>query len=146
MIQEMDTFDNKESKAKGVIYDELHLHHNCLTFDLFSSRRIHLLTGDSGIGKTYLFRVLREYGNDYAIHAFNKYSQFLLENLKLCKQSLVVIDNADTVLDDELRRYIIFDPNNQYLIIGNDCTGLNLTRDSLVTLRKDGDRIEMSRL
>ena len=129
-----------------LVYDSLFLKYNGFEFELHFSNRILLLTGDSGLGKTYLYRVLSENSNNYAIRAFNKYTSFLEDNLKLCNNSLIVIDNADYILDDKLRKMILFDPNNQYLIIGRDCAGLNLTRDCLVTLRKEGNRIEMNRL
>lgn len=128
-----------------IIYDHLFLNYNGFEFNLYFSSRVILLIGDSGIGRTYLYKVLSENSNDYAIHTFNKYTSFLEENLKMCKNSLVVIDNADYVLNDKLRKVILFDSSNQYLILGRDCTGLNLTRDCLAILRKEDNRIEMSK-
>lgn len=37
---------------------------------------------------------------------------------------MIVIDNADLILDDDARDYISTDDNNQYLIIGRNPEGL----------------------
>ena len=47
---------------------------------------------------------------------------------------LIVIDNADLLLDDNMRWYIATDANNQYIIIGRNPTGLMLQQDEIVEL------------
>ena len=46
-----------------------------------------------------------------------------------------MIDNADILLDDKMRRYIAFDDKNQYIIIGRNPTGLQLTVDEIFELQ-----------
>ena len=50
------------------------------------------------------------------------------------KGKLIVIDNADILLDDETRKYISLDGNNQYLIIGRNPKNLFTTKDNLFEL------------
>ena len=109
-----------------------------------------LINGDSGIGKTLIFNYLDRcsYDND-KIKCFNakylekikldgKSVQRALENrLKLIKKSLIVIDNAEIILDDRLRRYIAFDGDNTYMIFGRNVSGLWITENNIATLVRD---------
>ena len=47
------------------------------------------------------------------------------------KGKLFVIDNADILLDDGVRRHIATDTDNQYIIIGRNPTGLLLSQDEI---------------
>lgn len=47
---------------------------------------------------------------------------------------LIVIDNADILLDDDTRKYISMDHKNQYLIIGRNPKNLFTTSDNLFEL------------
>ena len=50
---------------------------------------------------------------------------------------LIVIDNADILLDDNTRKYISLDDKNQYLIIGRNPKNLFATKDNLFELVSD---------
>ena len=47
---------------------------------------------------------------------------------------LIVIDNADILLDDYTRKYISMDDKNQYLIMGRNPKNLFATSDNLFEL------------
>lgn len=47
---------------------------------------------------------------------------------------LIVIDNADILLDDDTRKYISMDDKNQYLIMGRNPKNLFATSDNLFEL------------
>ena len=47
---------------------------------------------------------------------------------------LIVIDNADILLDDDTRKYISLDDKNQYLIIGRNPKNLFATKEDLFGL------------
>ncbi len=57
---------------------------------------------------------------------------------------LIVIDNADILLNDDTRKYISMDDKNQYLIIGRNPGNLFATSDNLFELvnEKKGDQTE----
>lgn len=57
---------------------------------------------------------------------------------------LIVIDNANILLDDDIRKYISLDDNNQYLIIGRNPKNLFTTGDNLFELvsKKKGEQTE----
>lgn len=42
-------------------------------------------------------------------------------------ERLIVIDNADILLNDTMKKYITFDDKNQYLIIGRNPKNLMVT-------------------
>ena len=47
---------------------------------------------------------------------------------------LIVIDNADILLDDDTRKYISLDDKNQYLIIGRNPKNFFATKENLFEL------------
>lgn len=56
-----------------------------------------------------------------------------LEGQVYCKE---VFDNADLLLDDELRKYICLDTRNQYLIIGRSPANLLATKENFYELQE----------
>ena len=53
---------------------------------------------------------------------------------------IILVDNADVLLTDELRKYIAFDSKNQYIILGRNPQNLMTTRENLFelnTIQKD---------
>lgn len=62
------------------------------------------------------------------------------KKLSQVKGKLNVIDNADILLDDDARKYILLDDKNQYLIIGRNPKNLFTTRENLFELvsKKNG--------
>ena len=59
---------------------------------------------------------------------------------------LVVIDNADILLDDDTRKYISLDDKKQYLIIGRNPKNLFATKENLLELasRRKGEQTELT--
>ena len=92
------------------------------------------LSGDSGTGKTLVTNFLKDYfvnetrykGVVIDYTYLNRVSdiRYLFTN---SKNAFFVVDNADILLDEELRDIIFFNDNeNQYLVIGRDPEGLNI--------------------
>ena len=54
--------------------------------------------------------------------------------IKGASGKLIVIDNADVLLDDSVRKHIALDDRNQYLIIGRNPKNLFATKDNLFEL------------
>lgn len=48
-----------------------------------------------------------------------------------------MIDNADVLLNDDVRKYIALDDRNQYLIIGRNPKNLLATKDNLFELTSE---------
>ena len=53
-----------------------------------------------------------------------------------------MIDDADILLTDEIRRYIAFDKKNQYLIAGKNTDNLLLSRANLYELDVETDGVK----
>ena len=68
---------------------------------------------------------------------YTDYQKDILEILKQTNGKLIVIDNADILLDDSARKYISLDAENQYLIIGRNPKNLFATRENLFELVSD---------
>ena len=70
-------------------------------------------------------------------------SDNLLETLKQCRGNFIVIDNADILLNDEIRRFINFEFSNQYMLFSRNCDGLNVSDKSFKILKVEGNRITL---
>ena len=132
---------------KHMIYENIKFKADPFSYDLEFDDRITLIGGDSATGKTVLYEILEdlrlteEYRN---IKLFNYKSDNFSESLMQCRGSFIVIDNADILLDDEIRKYISLDDKNQYLIIGRNPKNLFTTSDNLFELvsEKKGEQTE----
>lgn len=116
------------------------------SYDLVFDDRITLVGGDSGSGKTVLYEMLEDlrFTEEYkAIKLFNYKSDNLTESIKLCRGNFIVIDNADIMLDDTIRKFINFEFSNQYMLFLRNCDGLNVSDKSFKVLRFDHNRITL---
>ena len=120
--------------------------YNAWWSDLVFDDRITLVGGDSGTGKTVLYEMLEDLRltDEYkAIKLFNYKSDNLLETIKQCRDSFIVIDNADILIDDDIRRFINFESSNQYMLFLRNCDGLNVSDKSFKVLKLDNNRITL---
>ena len=117
-----------------------------LSYDLVFNDRITLVGGDSGTGKTVLYDILEDLKQteEYnAIKLFNYKSEDVLEKLKQCRNNFVVIDNADILMDDEVRRFINFEFSNQYMLFLRNCDGLNVSDKSFKVMKVESNMITL---
>lgn len=74
------------------------------------------------------------------------YQKNIKEIVTATAGKLIVVDNADILLDDETRKYILLDDKNQYLLIGRNPKNLFATKDNLFesVSEKIGEQIRFS--
>ncbi len=116
------------------------------SYELGFDDRITLVGGDSGTGKTVLYTMLEDIRltDEYkAIKLFNYKSDNFLESIKQCRDSFVVIDNADILINDEIRRFINFEISNQYMLFLRNCDGLNVSDQSFKVLKVVNNRVTL---
>jgi hypothetical protein len=116
------------------------------SYDLVFDDRITLVGGDSGTGKTVLYEMMGDLRltDEYkAIKLFNYKSDNLLKSLKQCRDSFIVIDNADILINDEVRKFVNFEFSNQYMLFLRNCDGLNVSDKSFKVLKLDNNRITL---
>ena len=105
--------------------------------DFQFTNNITILIGNSGTGKTASYSFLLESrSEDDRIVCFN-YTDIKSDIKRIIESlegKLIVIDNADILLDQTTRKYITFDSKNQYLIIGRDVRDFLATEDNLFEL------------
>lgn len=97
-------------------------------------------------GKTVLYEMLEDLRltNEYkAIKLFNYKSDNFSESIEQCRDSFIVVDNADNLINDEVRRFINFEPSNQYMLFLRNCDGLNVSDKSFKVLKFDNNRITL---
>ena len=81
---------------------------------------------------------------DYqAIRLFNYKTDDFSKSLMQCRNSFIVIDNADILIDDEERRFINFECSNQYMLFSRNCDGLNMSDKSFKVLKFDENQITL---
>lgn len=86
---------------KKMIYKSITFKADPFSYDLDFEDRITLVGGDSGTGKTVLYEMLEDIRltDEYkAIKLFNYKSDNFLYTIKQCRDSFIVIDNADYAL------------------------------------------------
>ena len=129
-----------------MIYKNITFKADPFSYDLLFEDRITLVGGDSGTGKTVLYEMLEDLRltDEYqAIKLFNYKSDDLLERIRQCRGNFIVIDNADILINDEIRRFINFEFSNQYMLFLRNCDGLNVSDKSFKILKMDNNRITL---
>lgn len=134
-------------KSKPVVMEHFSTMHTSFLVNFTFTNNITILTGDSGTGKTASFSFIKEcMAINSSILCLNylDYQKNIMEILRQADRKLIVIDNADILLDDDTRKYISLDDKNQYLIIGRNPWNLFTTKENLFELisEKVGEQIE----
>lgn len=117
---------------KQMIYRNITFKAAPFSYDLTFDDRITLVGGDSGTGKTVLYEMLED------IRLTDEYKA-----IKQCRNSFIVIDNADCLINDDVRRFINFELSNQYMLFLRNCDGLNVSDKSFKELKFDNNRITL---
>lgn len=123
--------------CKPIVMERYYTIHTSFVVDFQFTNNITILIGNSGTGKTASYSFLLESRTeDDRIVCLNHTDiksdiKSIIESLE---GKLIVIDNADILLDHSTRRYITFDSRNQYLIIGRDVRDFLTTEENLFEL------------
>lgn len=124
-------------KSKPVVMEHFSTVHTSYILNFDFTNNITILTGSSETGKTASFSFMREcMAVNPNIMCIN-YQDYYKNIKKMISEEtgkLIVIDNADILLDDDTRKYISMDHKNQYLIIGRNPKNLFTTSDNLFEL------------
>ena len=136
-------------KSKPIVMDYFSTVHSSFLVNFTFKNNITILLGDSGTGKTASFSFIREcMAINPKILCLNylDYQKNIKNIISQSEGKLIVIDNADILLDDETRKYISLDDKNQYLIIGRNPKNLFATKENLFELmsRKIGEQTEFT--
>ena len=129
-----------------MIYENITFKADPFSYDLMFDDRITLVGGDSATGKTVLYGILEDLRltDEYkAMKLFNYKSDNFLEAVKQCRANFIVIDNADILLNDDIRRFINFEFSNQYMLFLRNCDGLNVSDKSFKVLKLEDNRITL---
>ena len=131
---------------RQMIYKSITFKADPFSYDLEFDDRITLVGGDSGVGKTVLYEILEDVRltDEYrAIKLFNYRSDNFSESIKQCRDSFIVVDNADNLINDEVRKFINFELSNQYMLFLRNCDGLNVSDQSVKVLKFDNNKITL---
>lgn len=123
--------------SKPKVMDTFSTVHTSFVVNFNFTNNITILMGDSGVGKSATFSFMQESAvEDQRILCINylDVNKDIKKMLKDAKGKLIVIDNADILLDDDIRKYIAFDEKNQYLIIGRNPKNLMTTQENIFEL------------
>ena len=134
-------------KSKPVVMDHFSTVHTSYILNFDFTNNITSLTGSSATGKTASFSFMREcmaVNPDIVCINYQDYQKDIRKMIAEETGKLIVIDNADILLDDAARKYISMDNKNQYLIIGRNPRNLFATSDNLFELvsEKKGEQTE----
>ena len=134
-------------KSKPIVMEHFSTVHISYIVNLHFTNNITILTGASATGKTASFSFMREcmaVNPDIVCINYQDYQKDIQKMIAEETGKLIVIDNADILLDDDTRKYISLDDKNQYLIIGRNPKNLFTTSDNLFELvsEKKGEQTE----
>lgn len=134
-------------KSKPIVMKHFSTVHTSYIVNFEFTNNITILTGASATGKTASFSFIREcmaVNPDIVCINYQDYQKDIKKLIASETGKLVVIVNADILLDDEIRKYISLDDKNQYLIIGRNPKNLFTTSDNLFELvsEKKGEQTE----
>lgn len=90
-------------KIKPVVTNRIQTRHTSFQVDFHLENNITFLGGDSGTGKSAVFSFLKELSaEDKRIKCFNylDWNKSYKSSIKRSKGKLIIIDNADILLDD----------------------------------------------
>lgn len=136
-------------KSKPVVMEHFSTVHTSFIVNFTFTNNITILTGDSGTGKTAVFSFIREcmaVNPKLLCLNYLDYQKNIRDLIEQAEGRLIVIDNADILLDDDVRKCISLDDRNQYLIIGRNPQNLFATKENLFELvsRKVGEQTEFT--
>ena len=127
-------------KSKPVVMDHFSTVHSSFVVDFTFKNNITILMGDSGTGKTVIFSFFEEcmaVDSRLLCLDYTDYQKDIRGIVSMAQGKLIVIDNADILLDDDTRKYICLDDENQYLIIGRNPKNLFATKENLYELKSE---------
>lgn len=132
-------------KSKPIVMEHFSTEHTSFVLYFEFTNNITVLTGDSGTGKTASFSFIKEcmvLNPDIVCLNYLDYQKNIGDIIRNAEKKLIVIDNADVLLDDDIRKYIALDDKNQYLIIGRNPKNLFATKENLFELvsEKQGEQ------
>lgn len=132
-------------KSKPIVMEHFFTEHTSFVLDFEFKNNITILTGDSGTGKTVSFSFIKEcmaLNPNIVCLNYLDYQKKIGDIIRSTEKKLIVIDNADILLDDDTRKYIALDDRNQYLIIGRNPKNLFATKENLFELvsEKQGEQ------
>lgn len=134
-------------KSKPIVMEHFSTVHTSYILNFDFTNNITILTGSSATGKTASFSFMKEcmaLNPNIVCINYQDYQRNIKELIADMTGKLIVIDNADILLDDDTRKYISMDGKNQYLIIGRNPKNLFVTSDNLCELvsEKKGEQTE----
>jgi hypothetical protein len=130
-------------KSKPIVMSRYHTVHTSFEVDFIFTNNITILIGNSGTGKSVSFSFLLESKSEDDRLLCLNYTDIksnIKEILEEAEGKLIVIDNADVLLTNEMRRFIAFDARNQYLIIGRNIDNFLATEDNLFELESTEEK------
>lgn len=134
-------------KSRPVVMEHFSTVHTSFVVNFTFTNNITILMGDSGTGKTAVFSFIKEcmaMNPRILCLDYFDYQKNIKEILRQTNGKLIVVDNADILLDDDTRKYVSQDDENQYLLIGRNPKNLFATKENLFELvsKKVGEQTE----
>lgn len=124
-----------------LITDRIQFKCNEISFDLELRTNLTLIESNSGTGKTMTFNAIKE--SSISLNEQHKVKYISIKDVKSnsleqirediinTNGKLIIIDDADIILDNVTRQHIAFDIENQYIVIGRVTDNLFITRDEI---------------
>ena len=121
--------------------------YNTVQYEIALDTHETILYGDSGIGKTFIFKSLdKEYnGMNVYKYTYQTDNDYMCDRIKSTNNALFVLDRIELWLTPEMRQVIMSDKFNIFLIMGHDYWPLGRQEGSVKTLEFNDSGILVAR-
>ena len=129
-------------KSKSLVVSHCRFWNSSFKIDFVFDNNLTLLMGDSGTGKSIVYSLIKEmmvFDERFICFNYRDSQEHIKNSVYSLQGKLIVIDNADIILDDEIKKYISTDARNQYLLIGRNPKNLFATADNYYELISDNN-------
>ena len=125
-----------------LLIKRLRLQVNGIRFNLKFMDRLTLVDGETGVGKTMLFKAIKRKNleNVICLNWVDSENGNLQHVLETARNKVIIIDNGDVALNIKQRFKVSLDDNNQYIVFCHNTYGFKPVQKSISRLKVEDNK------
>lgn len=131
-----------------LIDNRIYLDTDKFVFDFKFNEAVTLILGDAASGKTLFYNKLQARAIARGLDTFKFFNyksdaDGLKLLLDLYEDKIIIVDNADVLLDDSFRERIYYDKSNQYIILGREIGRYPVRKFGIASIIEDNMKFSL---
>lgn len=131
-----------------LIDNRIYLDTGKFVFDFKFNEAVTLILGDAASGKTLFYNKLQARAIARGLDTFKFFNyksdaDGLKLLLDLYEDKIIIVDNADVLLDDSFREMIYYDKSNQYIILGREIGRYPVRKFGIASIIEDNMKFSL---